>query len=226
MRRDRIAVIELAELSGVEGDFTRLLSIQSHAHLPVVDGSNGAEVAVGDAKRFIRLGELNAVAGRELTRTFGEDIDTAQPAWIVGDRGSIVEFDGERIRARIDFPDPRVAIALDAFGLAAGVVVQHVARVVPRCPGAVGPCHIGAMIEHAQFVYISSQRSIAPQLGTHGFVDLVSAAVVGRDNQCAFWVCRIVSGNGRDALAGSRNFSHAALLGEQRNAIFGIVRGK
>ena len=104
--------------------------------------------------------------------------------------------------------------------------MQHVAHVVPRRPGPVGSGHIGAMIEYAQLVPIGRQRSIPPQLGTHGFVDLAAAAIVGRDDDGVFGLRRIVSGNRGDAFIGARDFRHPTLFGEQRNAFFGFVIGK
>ena len=80
---DGIAVVEMTVLDGVELD---LAVVVEACRKPTVgmDGLDGREVAIGDAKRFVWGRELDAVAYRELTVDFLIDADAGESTGIIG----------------------------------------------------------------------------------------------------------------------------------------------
>jgi len=68
-------MIELPERGGIEGDGTLGFAVHPYRDVPLLDGGDGAKIAVGKPKLFIGRGHLDAVAGGELTLCFTEDVD-------------------------------------------------------------------------------------------------------------------------------------------------------
>ena len=126
-------------------------------------------------------------------------MDAAQPSRVIGDGRSVRQLDGERISACIYGADSGEAVPLDAFGLAAGGVLEHVACGVPRRPGAVGSGHIGTMRQRAEGLSVGCQNALLKQLSTNGFIDLLTAAIVGRDDDGVLRLRGIILGDSRDA---------------------------
>ena len=62
---DGVAVVEMTMLAGVELDLAAVVQTGGEATIGK-DRFDGSEVAVGNAKGFVRGGELNAVADGEL----------------------------------------------------------------------------------------------------------------------------------------------------------------
>ena len=61
MAGDGVAVVEMTMLAGVELDLAVVVEACTEPTI-VMDGFDGREVAIGDAKRFVGRGELDAVA--------------------------------------------------------------------------------------------------------------------------------------------------------------------
>ena len=84
---DGIAVVEMTMLDGVEFD---LAVVVEACRKPTIgmDGLDGREVAIGDAKRFVWGCELDAVAYGELAFDFLVDADAGESAGIIGGKFS------------------------------------------------------------------------------------------------------------------------------------------
>jgi hypothetical protein len=85
VRGHSVAVIELAELLGVECDHPVRLTVHSQGHFAVFEAAHRSQIAIGDAKVFVGRGELDAVSCGELPLYLQEDIHSLQPARVVGD---------------------------------------------------------------------------------------------------------------------------------------------
>ena len=66
---DRIAMIEVAMLSGIEFDLPVVVEAGSDSAIGC-DRFDDGKVAIGNAKRLVRSGELDAVADGKLARRF------------------------------------------------------------------------------------------------------------------------------------------------------------
>ena len=80
---DGVAVIEMAMLTWRRIRCCRLLSRRAVICPSGRDGLDDGKVAIGDAKRLVRSGELNAVADGEFLRDFPIDADAGESARIV-----------------------------------------------------------------------------------------------------------------------------------------------
>jgi hypothetical protein len=96
MTCDGIAVVEMTMLDGVELDLTAVVEPCTKPTIGM-NGLYGREVATGDAKRFVRSGELDAVACRELTFDFLIDADSGESAGIVGGKFLVRFLDREQV---------------------------------------------------------------------------------------------------------------------------------
>ena len=82
---DGIAVVEVAMLAGVEFDLAVVVEAGGNAAIGR-DGLDHGEVAIGDAKRLVGRGELDAVADGELAVDLSVDADAGEAARIVGSK--------------------------------------------------------------------------------------------------------------------------------------------
>ena len=80
---DGIAVVEMTMLAGVEFDLAVVVEAGGKATIGM-DRLDGGEVAIGNAKRFVGGGELDAVAYGELAFDLLVDADACEAAGIVG----------------------------------------------------------------------------------------------------------------------------------------------
>ena len=71
-----------------------------------------------------------------------------------------------------------------------------------------------------------ARTSSSQQLGTDGLIDLLTAAVVGRDNDSVLRLCGVVSGYSRNAFLPVGNLGDTSLAGEHVDTLLGIVLGK
>ena len=179
----------------------------SHADGSIHYLCDGAKITIGNAKLLVGRSHLNPVAGSKFPLSFTVNMDTAQPSRVIGDGRSVRQLDGEHIGAAIDIANSGEAVPLNAFGLAAGGVLEHVACVVPRRPGAVGSSHIGAVRQRAKGLPVGCQNAFLKQLGTNGFIDVLTAAIVGRDDDGVLRLGGIVFRNGCDALRAVRDLA-------------------
>ena len=80
---DGVAVVEMPMLTGAELDLPVVVEAGGEATIGM-DRLDDGEIAIGNAERFVRCGELDAVAYRELAVDFAVDADTCETAGIVG----------------------------------------------------------------------------------------------------------------------------------------------
>ena len=120
---------------------------------------DGSKIAVRNPEVFVGRRELDAVACCKLPFSLAKDIYTSEPSRVIGDARSVLQLDGESVGAGINGADGSEATALDAFGLAAGGVLQYLASVVSRGPGAVCAGHIGAVGETCGTLAVVGQRA-------------------------------------------------------------------
>ena len=121
---------------------------------------DGSKIAVRKPEVFVGRRELDAVAGCKLPLSLTKDVHTSEPSWVIGDARSIFQLDGKSVGAGINGANGSEATPLNAFGLAAGGVLQYLARVIPRGPGAVCAGHIGAVGEGAELLAVVGQRAL------------------------------------------------------------------
>ncbi len=77
-------MIELPELRGVERDGSFGLAVQSDGHFAVLEAEDGSKVAVGKPEVFVGCGELDAVAGSELSLCLAKDIYAPESSRVIG----------------------------------------------------------------------------------------------------------------------------------------------
>ena len=141
-----------------------------------------------------------------------------QPGRIVGDLLAIRFLDGQQIRFWIGRNHSRVAALLDAEGLAATLVVEHVANLIARGPGTVSAGHIGTRRKHAHGVVLGFDDAAFLQLRANRLIDRAARSIVGRNDDGIGRIVGIVPGNRGDALFRVGNLRDAALLFEKRDA--------
>ena len=124
-----IAVVEMTMLDGVKFD---LAAVVEACRKPTVgmDGFDGREVAIGDAKRFVWGCELNAVAYGELTFDFLIDADAGESAGIIGGKFLVRFLDRELVYAWVDCDDRCIGSSPDSHGFAAACVANYVVDLV------------------------------------------------------------------------------------------------
>src|SRR5450756_578872 len=160
MRCHGVAVIELAEGGGVEGDCTLGFAIHLHGKLPILDAGDAAKIAIGDAKFLAGSGELDTVAGGELTVYLTEDVDSPESSRIVGHARPVGKLHSEHVGAGVNGTHAGKAVSFDAFGFAAGGVLEHIACVISCRQGAVGTSHVRAVRESTETLAVLGQRAI------------------------------------------------------------------
>ena len=84
---DGIAVVKMTMISGVKLDLAVVVEARGNAAIRR-NGLDDGKVAIGDAERFVRRGELDAVAYGELAVDFSIDTDAGETAGIVGGKFS------------------------------------------------------------------------------------------------------------------------------------------
>ena len=92
---------------------------------------------------------------------------------------AILLLNGQQIRFWIGRDHSRVAALLYAEGLAATLVVKHVADLIARCPGAVSAGHIGARRKDAQSVVLRFDDAAFLQLRANRLIDRAARSIVG-----------------------------------------------
>ena len=122
---------------------------------------DGSKIAVRKPEVFVGRRELDAVAGCKLPLSLTKDVYASEPPRVIGDARSIFQLDGKSVGAGINGTNGSEAIPLNAFGLAAGGVLQYLAGVIPRRPGAVCAGHIGAVGEGAELLAVVGQRALS-----------------------------------------------------------------
>ena len=70
-----------------------------------MDRLDGGEVAIGNAKRFVRRSELDTVAYGQLALDLPVDADAREAAGIVGGKFSVPFLDRELVCGRVDRDD-------------------------------------------------------------------------------------------------------------------------
>jgi hypothetical protein len=87
-----VSVVEMAMFFGIEFDLPAIVEAGRDAAI-WDNGIDGGKVAVADAKRLVRSGELDAVADGKFARNFPIHSDAGESAWIVGAQlGALVSF--------------------------------------------------------------------------------------------------------------------------------------
>src|SRR5437016_9725815 len=107
-----------------------------------MDGLDGREVAIRDAKRFVWGCELDAVAYRELTVDFLIDADASESAGIIGSKFMVRFLNRELVSNRVDCDDRHISSCSDSHRFAAPCVANYVVDLVVTCPGAFGTSHV------------------------------------------------------------------------------------
>ena len=73
---------------------------------------------------------------------------------------------------------------------------------------------------------VLGERAGFQQLATHGFIDLLAAAIVWGNDEGVLWSCSVVARDRRDALWRIGKLGDPSLLGKQRNSLLCFVRGE
>jgi hypothetical protein len=100
------------------------------------------EVAIGNAKRFVGRGELDAVAYGELAFDLSIDADAGETAGIVGGKFLVRFLDRELVCGWVDRDDRCVGGSFDSDGFAAACVANYVVDLVVARPGSFGSGHV------------------------------------------------------------------------------------
>src|ERR1700733_2605484 len=98
---DGVAVVEMTMLAGVEVNLAVVVEPCCEPTI-AMDRLDGREVAIGNTKRFVRGGELHAVAYGELTVDLLVDADACKAAGIVGRKLSVRFFDRKLVWGWVD----------------------------------------------------------------------------------------------------------------------------
>ena len=85
MRGDGVAMVELAEFCRVECDDAGGFAVHLQGYPTVFHANHGSKITIGDTEVFVLSSELDAISRGELTLDLPEDIDSLQPARIIGD---------------------------------------------------------------------------------------------------------------------------------------------
>ena len=104
--------------------------------------------------------------------------------------------------------------------------MDHIAGIVDRRPGAACAGEVGTMRERLELAAVRGEPAGALQLGANGLVDLLTAPVVRGDDDGIFRLGGIVLGDGRDTIYAVLYLGHAALLGQQLDALLCLSGGK
>src|SRR5580704_9094408 len=114
---DGIAVIEVPHPSGVKIDGSSIIHFHGQA-IVIADGFDPAAITVVYVEVLIIVRELDAIAGGELARKVGVNIDSAQALRIVGHMLAIRSGNGDAIVGGIGRDDRGVAVSFQAQLLA------------------------------------------------------------------------------------------------------------
>ena len=108
VRRNGVAVVEVAHLGGVECQSPGLVAIHADSHVGAVDAFHGAQIAVPNFHVGLADGELEPVALGKVSGDFPVGGDSMQPLGIVGDVLAVFPFDRELVRLRVCGDDSSV----------------------------------------------------------------------------------------------------------------------
>jgi len=120
---DSIAVVEMTMFDGIELDLTAVVEACTKPTIGM-DGLDGREIAIGDAKQFVWGCELDAVAYGELTFDLLIDADTGESAGIVGGKFLVRFLNRELVYGWVDCDDGCVGGSFDSDGFAATRVAR------------------------------------------------------------------------------------------------------
>src|ERR1017187_10208701 len=110
---DGIAVIEVPHSSGVKIYSPSVIHFDGQA-IVIADGFDPAAITIVYVEILIIVRELDAIAGRELTRKAGVNIDSAQTLRIVGHLLAICSGNGDSIVGGIGSDDRGGAVSFQA----------------------------------------------------------------------------------------------------------------
>ena len=97
MARDGVAVVEMAMLTGVEFDLAVVIKEGGETTIRM-DRLDDSEVAIGNAERFVRRGELDSIAYREVVFGLSVNTDTGESARIIGGNFALRFLNAEVVR--------------------------------------------------------------------------------------------------------------------------------
>jgi hypothetical protein len=150
VRRNGVAVVEVAHLGCVECESPGLVAIHADSHVGAVDAFQGAQIAVLDVHFGLADGELEPVAFGKVSGDFPVRGDAMQSLGIVGDVLAVLPFDRELVRFGVCRDDSSVGAALKAKFLAPSGVVENVGGLVERGPVAVGAGQLRTLGKNGQ----------------------------------------------------------------------------
>ncbi len=108
-------MIELTELAWIERHAPFSFALHPHSDLAILHRGNGAEVAVGDTKLFVWGCNLNFLADSKLPLHLPKDMNTLQPAWVIGDRRTILKVNGKQVLPRLYRSNGGKAVTINTF---------------------------------------------------------------------------------------------------------------
>ena len=130
---DGVAVVEMTMLAGTKFDLAITVDAGGEPGTGM-DSLDGGEVTIGNAKRFVRRSELNAVANGEFPFNLPINADACEAAGIVGDMFLVRFFDREQVCRWVDGDDRSIGGGFNSNGLAAACVAHNVVDLVVACP--------------------------------------------------------------------------------------------
>src|ERR1700733_3939156 len=135
---------------------------------------------------LVVLCELDAVAGGELARDVGVNVDSAQSFWIVRNMLTIRSLYGKQVAFGIRRYDGGIGVFSHANLFASAHILQRVAGIVLRSPCSVGTSPFVSRHENRKTDVLFSECSTRLELCPHGLIDLSPGCVVRGDDQGLF----------------------------------------
>ena len=175
---DGVAVVEVTMFAGVELDAAVVVEAGGEATIGM-DHLDDREITIGNAKRFVGCGELDAVTYGELAFDLSVDADAGKAAGIVGGKFSVRFLDSELVCRWVDCEDGCVGASFDSDGFAATRVAHYVVDLVVARPRSFGSGHILTLNEDTESVIFRGNGSDGFQFLANRDVQLAAGSIVG-----------------------------------------------
>ena len=146
-----------------------------------------------------------------------------KPARVVAGAGPVFTFHGEGVGTRVHTPHPRKTVPLDSKFFTACRVLENISSFIASCPSPFRTRHIRAMGKRLKLLPVCGKSSFLQQLTAHGLVDMLAAAIVGRNDDGVLRFSGIVPSDGGNAVCSSSDLCNSTLLRKQRDSLLRFV---